>query len=99
MQGLPKHTETSLYTSIKKRLDAEVKGQPQPEYLLPFNGANALDGLPFDRIAYFKLVDWTSRKMQAGKASVAHSEPELLERLEVDEHNWMAMAEHFEKQV
>ena len=94
--AIAKTPETSLYTSIKKRLDAEVKGQAQPEYLLPFNGAHALDGLPFDRIAYFKLVDWTSRKMQAGKASVAQSEPELLERLGIDEHNWMAMTEHFE---
>ena len=79
--GINKTPETSLYTSIKKRLDAEVKGQAQPEYLLPFNGSNALEGLPFDRMAYFQLLDWTSRQMRPGKAAVDQHAPELLTRL------------------
>ena len=33
--GVADTPETSLYTSIKKRLEAEMKGQAQPEYLLP----------------------------------------------------------------
>ena len=33
--------------------------------------------------------------MQAGKHGCA-IRPQLLERLGIDEHNWMAMTEHFE---
>ena len=47
-------------------------------------------------MAYFQLLDWTSRQMRPGKASVDQSAPELLTRLGIEEHNWMAMAKHFE---
>ena len=81
MQGLQKHLKRAFIRRLKNALMLKSKAKRNLNILLPFNGAHALDGLPFDRIAYFKLVDWTSRKMQDGKASVAHSEPELLERL------------------
>ena len=88
--GIADTPETSLYTSIKKRLDAEMKGQAQPEYLLPFNGPNACEGLPFDRLALLSTLDWTSRKVRQVKASAVASEPELLlTRIGIDEHHWM----------
>ena len=93
--GLADTPETSEHTSIKKRIEAEVKFGKQPAYLLPFGGQKALNALPFEQLSYFKLVDWTSRKIQEGKGFVAQSQPDLLTRVGIDEHEWLTLTQNF----
>ena len=88
--------ETSAHTSIQKRLHREAQKAEQPSDLAAFSGQSALEGLPFSRLAYFQLIDWTSRKMQEGKGSMASTAPPLLQRLGIESHQWWVMTHHFE---
>ena len=73
--GLADKPENSPYTSIQKRIQEHLKTGKQPLDLLPFNGQKQTHGFPFDKIAYFKLIDWTSRKIKDGKAAVSQQSP------------------------
>ena len=93
--GIAKTPETSLYTSVKKRLMLKSKAKHNLNIFCLLM-VLTLRGLPFDRMAYFQLLDWTSRQIRPGKAAVVQHAPELLTRLGIETYNWMAMAEHFE---
>jgi REP element-mobilizing transposase RayT len=90
--GIAKTPEKSDYTSIKSRLEALDKNLKTAPCLYPFIGAPSnkmLDGIPFKLIDYIQLVDWTAREFRDGKASMNHSLPPILERLNFNQQNWL----------
>ena len=99
--------ETSSHTSIKRRCEAaksegRVAGvvAKQPCQLERFVGnprANMPDGLPFRVTDYLELVDWTGRQIREDKKGAIDSDlPAILERLEIDEDQWLYMTQNFE---
>lgn len=94
--GLAKTPEASDYTSIQKRVRYAVRSTEQPPELMLFTGIAKPEGLPFSQAAYFELVDWTSRYILDGKASVSKAAPPLLERVGIDISQWSIMTQHFE---
>ena len=99
--------ETSAHTSIKRRCEAaksegRVAGvvAKQPCQLERFVGnprANMPDGLPFRLTDYLELLDWTGRQIREDKKGAIDSDlPAILERLEIDEDQWLYMTQNFE---
>ena len=55
------------------------------------------DGLPFRVTDYLELVDWTGRQIREDKKGAIDSDlPAILERLEIDEDQWLYMTQNFE---
>ena len=99
--------ETSAHTSIKRRCEvAKSEGRAegviakQPKQLQRFAGnprADMPEGLSFRLIDYLDLVDWTGRQIRDDKLGAIDDElPNILERLEIDEDDWLSMTENFE---
>lgn len=98
--------EASAHTSIKKRIEkAQAVTQPnhpkqQPTMLLPFAGNPRQDmpkGLPFRLTDYLELVDWTGRIIREDKRGRINAKtPPILARLQLEEKNWLYLAQHFE---
>ncbi len=96
--------EESTYTSIKQRVDlAQSEYQPntkQPKALYPFAGnprEGMPEGLPFGLTDYITLVDWTGRQLRDDKRGhISQSLPPILERLGLDQKNWLYLSTQFE---
>jgi len=103
---MAKTIEASSYTSIRQRINKAKKvsqpnhRQQQPRQLMPFTGYprdNMPKGLPFRLKDYLELVDWTSRIIREDKRGfVDASTPPILERLHLEEKNWLYLSQNFE---
>ena len=105
--GIAETPETSDYTSIKARIEAQAEHisnptQPlcTPSGLRPFAGDESLKpaepGLPFHLLDYLELVDWTGRAIRDDKrgAIPAHL-ASILERLSLNLDNWLTTVKYF----
>ncbi|MCG8614011.1 MAG: hypothetical protein MI864_26155, partial [Pseudomonadales bacterium] len=79
------------YNKIKQ--DTHLKYQP--DYLLPFVGNSRKDqpdGLQFTLQDYLELVDWTGRIQREDKrGSISTTLPPILQRLNINEAQWMQL--------
>jgi len=69
--------------------------------LLPFIAANNAQtperAIPVLRKDYLELVDWTGRAIRADKKSaIPENAPPILQRLGLNEKNWVKNVKHFE---
>ena len=56
------------------------------------------ESLPFNLIDYLELVDWTGRIIREDKRGyIKQSTPPILERLSVDQQEWLVASSQFEK--
>ena len=56
------------------------------------------EGLPFRLTDYLDLVDWTGRQIRDYKRGAIDDElPNILQRLEIDEDDWLYMTQNFER--
>ena len=99
---------TSVHTSIQRRCEAaKSEGRAegviakQPKQLQRFAGnprADMPEGLSFRLIDYLDLVDWTGRQIRDDKLGAIDDElPNILQRLEIDEDDWLYMTQNFER--
>ena len=105
--GMASTPEKSAHTSIKSRCEAmqsegHVAGvlAKQPKQLRRFAGnpRNSMpEGLPFRLTDYLELVDRTGRQIREDKCGgIDASLPMILQRLDLDEDQWLYMTQHFE---
>ena len=98
---------TSAHTSIRRRCEAaKSEGRAegviakQPKQLQRFAGNSRADmpeGLPFRLTDYLDLVGWTGRQIREDKRGAIDDElPNILQRLEIDEDDWLYMTQNFE---
>ena len=90
--GIAQTPESSDYTSIQARLEALNQQQETAPCLHPFIGNstnNEKDGIPFRLMDYIELVDWTARQYREDKASLNSDLPPILERLNINQLNWL----------
>ena len=98
--GCAKTPEESEFTSIQARLMALKNRQTICPSLHPFIGhrTNAkLDGIPFKFKDYIELVDWTARQYRKDKAALSSSAPPILQRLEINQQNWLSACTDLER--
>jgi len=111
MADTPETSEyTSIQTRIEVSKSAqhiENKEVLKPLKLMPFSKSqqesltrmqqdNALSCLPIEKEDYFKLVDWTGRKIKAGKRGAIPNElAPILDRLEINQDQWVDGVEHY----
>ncbi|VAW70020.1 Mobile element protein, partial [hydrothermal vent metagenome] len=105
--GMAATPESSDHTSIQKRIQSILNTeQPdhktlQPQCLYPFVGnprENMPDGLPFKLEEYIELVDLTGRQIREGKKGrIDATELPILQRLNMENDNWKALTQYFEK--
>lgn len=98
--GIAETPEDSDYTSIKERLAALNHQQATAPYLHPFigNPNNTMGtGIPFRLMDYIELVDWTGRELREGKASISSRLPPLLERLHMNQKEWLKVCTQLER--
>ncbi|ASP37383.1 transposase [Bacterioplanes sanyensis] len=98
--------EASAHTSVKRRIEkAKISKQPnhpnqQVKGLLPFVGNprhNIPPGIQMKLTDYLELIDWTGRVVRHDKrGAIAQNAAAILNRLGIDDQQWLAMAEHFE---
>ena len=98
--------ETSDHTSVQRRIrkarHTQLPGRSdqQPERLLPFAGNPRNDmpaGLPFRLDDYLELIDWSGRILREDKKGAIPEElPAILQRLQLDAHNWCYLTRNFE---
>jgi len=56
-----------------------------------------VDGLSFRLTDYLELVDWTGRQLRDDKRGhINDALPVILNRLDLDQHNWMYLSTQFE---
>lgn len=96
-------SETSDHTSVKRRItDALIHQQPT-NVLFPFVGhprKNMPQGLPFKLNDYLELVEWTGRIIREDKPGhIEANTPPLLQRLNLEEQNWLYLTRHFESKL
>ena len=88
----------------KGRAEGVIAKQPkqpkQPKQLQRFAGnprADMPEGLPFRLTDYLDLVDWAGRQIRDDKRGAIDDElPNILQRLEIDEDDWLYMTQNFE---
>ncbi len=98
--------EKSDHTSIKKRCEkAEESSNPnhinqQEKSLYPFVGnpkQNQPEGIQMKLSDYLELVDSTGRVLRKDKrGAISASAEKILDRLDVDEDQWLEMTSNFE---
>ena len=93
--------ESSDFTSIQERLRdwRSKQSKSRDNWLKQMSEPGNMDSintLPLTATDYFELVDWTGRAIRHDKrgAIPAQVKP-ILQRLEVDEKNWVSNTEHF----
>jgi len=90
--------ENSAHTSVKIRVIKAKLGK-QPDNLQPFVGnprEHMPKGLPFELKDYLELIDLTGRCIRENKTGhIAQRQPELLQRLNISEENWLILAKDF----
>ena len=93
--NIAKTPESSDFTSIQKRINKNIKIR-----LMPFINPNKefdKQGIPFTEIDYLELVDWTGRCIRDDKrGAIPKHLPPILERIQLDEHEWLRHALYFE---
>ncbi|GGY51422.1 hypothetical protein GCM10011297_25460 [Bacterioplanes sanyensis] len=97
-----KSSHTSVQRRIKKAKSSRQSNHPsqQTKDLLPFVGnprQNIPLGIQMKLTDYLELVDWTGRIIRHDKrGAIAQNTAAILDRLGIDDQQWLAMAEHFE---
>jgi REP element-mobilizing transposase RayT len=93
-------SETSKYTSIKRRLES-IKQPTIKNLLLPFINSprpNMPSRVTFPLKDYCELVDMTGRIIREGKASyIDHQHQPIPQRLGLSNEQWMTLSTEFEK--
>ena len=87
---MAKTLEESDYTSVQARI-ADIKGQPLPLPLIPFEDhpQPTENPLPYNLCHYLELVDWTGRVVRDDKrGSIPEKLGPILDRLGFDENAW-----------
>ncbi|WP_207890646.1 transposase [Vibrio sinensis] len=98
--GVAATPEASVFTSIRARLEALNHQQETAPCLHPFidNLTNdKRDGIPFRLMDYIELVDWTARQYREGKACLNITSPPILQRLNINQSNWLKACSELEK--
>ena len=105
--GIAETPETSDFTSIKARIEAQAEHASEsiqplrtPAGLRPFAGDESLEpaepGLPFHLLDYLELVDWTGRAIRDDKRGAIPSHlASILERLSLNQDNWLTTVKYF----
>ncbi|WP_394174657.1 transposase [Thalassotalea litorea] len=97
--GIAQTPETSMYTSIRRRVSSALKGR-QPEKLMKFVGdakENMPSGLPFKFEDYLNLLDLTSRVIKDKNCGYIDSNaPNILARLNISSQSWLSLTTRFE---
>jgi REP element-mobilizing transposase RayT len=95
--GMADTPEASDFTSIQDRIRelSPVRSSPGPEPLKPrlelvcFQSEGHSTGIPFGRLEYLQLVDWTGRTVRPDKrGKIDEALPPLLLRLSIDAVAW-----------
>ena len=69
----------------------------KPAQLMALDNQNP-QALPFNLIDYLELVDWTGRIIREDKRGyIKQNTPPILERLDVDNNDWLINSSQFEK--
>ena len=99
--------EQSDHTSIKKRCETAVKSSnpnhinQQETSLLPFVGnpkQRQPEGIQMKLSDYLELVDSTGRVLRKDKrGAISAGAEKILDRLDVEEDQWLEMTSHFEE--
>jgi len=93
------YPEDSNFTSIKHRLKAHID-KTQPKGLLPFAGyyrEPMPEGVPFNELEYFELIDQTAREQREGKTGfIDRTIAPILERLGLTKEQWYQSSTEFE---
>lgn len=90
--GIEHTPETSEFTSIKTRVEAQNKPKFTNPKLAVFinNPTNKMQkGIPFRLIDYIDLVDWSARQYRDDKATISTTIPHILERLSMTPIQWL----------
>ena len=98
--GTAKKPEVSEFTSIKARLQALKEQKETAPFLFPFVGSftsKSIRGIPFRLMDYIELVDWTARRYRDNKATLKHSLPPILQRLNICPTTWNKASTQLEK--
>ena len=95
--GQAKTPEASDHTSIQRRLQFSHQAATG---LFPFAGnlrQHMPPGIPFNKVDYLELVDWTGRIIRADKKGAIPAQlPPILQRLQQNGENWLYLTQHFE---
>jgi REP element-mobilizing transposase RayT len=100
--GINSTPETSDYTSIQERIQKAMKKQSCT--LLAFQGnptrkSQKEKAIPFELNEYIALVDWSGRAiLQNKRGSIPENTPPILQRLGIDEKDWIKHIHYFERQ-
>ena len=99
---MAKTPEQSDYTSIQERIQKAMNKQACT--LLPFvntakSEAQEETAIPFELNDYISLVDWSGRAiLQNKRGSIPENTPPILQRLGIDEKDWIKHIHYFERQ-
>ena len=99
---MAKTPEQSDYTSIQERIQKAVNKKACT--LLPFvntvkSEAQKESAIPFQLNDYISLVDWSGRAiLQNKRGSIPENTPPILQRLGIDEKDWIKHIHYFERQ-
>ncbi len=99
---MAKTPEQSDYTSIQERIQKAMNKKECT--LLPFintakNEAQKETAIPFELNDYISLVDWSGRAiLQNKQGSIPENTPPILQRLGIDEKDWIKHIHYFERQ-
>ncbi|GGY59691.1 hypothetical protein GCM10011297_35170 [Bacterioplanes sanyensis] len=98
--------KTSAHTSVKRRVEkakcSKQSNHPkqQSRELLPFVDnprQNIPIGIQRKLTDYLELVDWAGRIIRHDKrGTIANNTAAILDRLGIDDQQWLAMTEYFE---
>jgi REP element-mobilizing transposase RayT len=93
--GAASTPETSDFTSIFARVKAVARGAKEETVarmgLMAFKdeAAPGQSSIPFSRNDYLALLDWTGRRIIAGKAgAISEASPPIVQRLNIDADVW-----------
>jgi len=90
-------TENKAFNTNKPKTNKLMPfAQSYQETLTRQQQGNHLTCLPIEKEDYFKLVDWTGRKIKAGKRGVIPDDlAPILERLEINQDQWVDGVQHY----
>jgi len=89
--GITQELETSLHTSIKKRIDAlKTSAIQMNQPLVPVNQSSDGSLYSFNLNDYLALVDWTGRAIvHPNKAAIPPHISSIFDRLNIQQGNWL----------
>ena len=92
-KAIERQIKQKTLSAITKTTISKIK----PAQLMALDNQNS-QALPFNLIDYLELVDWTGRIIREDKRGyIKQNTPPILERLDVDNNDWLINSSQFEK--